>query len=60
VPRAAISSETFRPKDPAVLASFGIRNAVVPGTGHYLMLEQPAAFNAQLSAAIARTGGTFG
>jgi pimeloyl-ACP methyl ester carboxylesterase len=54
VPRSAISSETFRPKDPRVLASFGIRNVVVPGTGHYLMLERPAVFNAQLAAAVAR------
>jgi pimeloyl-ACP methyl ester carboxylesterase len=56
VPRCAISSETFRPKDPGVLASFGIRSAVVPRTGHYLMLERPAEFNAQLGVAIARMG----
>jgi len=54
IPCHAISSQSFRPKDPEVLAAFGIRNRVMPGTGHYLMLEQPEAFNAELGAAIAR------
>ncbi len=57
VPKSAISSTTFRPKDPALLASFGIDNVVLSGTGHYLMLEQPAAFNALLAAAIERSAG---
>jgi pimeloyl-ACP methyl ester carboxylesterase len=55
VPRHALSSQTFRPKDPEVLAAFGIQDVQVPGTGHYLMLERPAEFNAALAAAIARS-----
>ena len=55
VPRSAISSELFRPKDPAVFMSFGIDNVVLPGTGHYLMLEQPEAFNLLLARAVARS-----
>ena len=58
VPLSAISSATFRPKDASVLASFGIENVVVPGTGHYLMLEQPATFNRALATAVARSTGT--
>jgi pimeloyl-ACP methyl ester carboxylesterase len=52
VPRSCISSETFRPKDPAVLATFGIGSVVLPGSGHYLMLERPKAFNELLLAAL--------
>ena len=55
VPLSAISSATFRPKDPSVMASFGIHNVVMPGTGHYLMLEQPDTFNHALAAAVARS-----
>ena len=51
---ACISSESFRPKDPAVLAAFGIDNVVLPGTGHYLMLERPQAFNELLTGVLAR------
>ena len=54
VPRSCISSESFRPKDPAVLADFGIDNLVLPGTGHYLMLERPQAFNDLLTDVLAR------
>jgi pimeloyl-ACP methyl ester carboxylesterase len=54
VPLSAISSEYFRPKDDAAFASFGVANVVLPGTGHYVMLEQPREFDAQLAAAIAR------
>ncbi len=54
VPISAISSETFRPKDSAALASFGITNVTMPSTGHYLMLERPDEFNAELAVAIAR------
>jgi pimeloyl-ACP methyl ester carboxylesterase len=52
VPKLAISSQSFRPKDPALLASFGIRHVMVPATGHYLMLERPDAFNAELEAGL--------
>jgi pimeloyl-ACP methyl ester carboxylesterase len=55
VPKSAISSETFRPKDPDTLASFGIRHVVVPHTGHFLMLERPPEFNHHLAAAVARS-----
>ncbi len=55
VPKSAISSETFRPKDPAVFASYGIEPVVIQGTGHYLMLEQPDAFNAALEGALTRS-----
>jgi pimeloyl-ACP methyl ester carboxylesterase len=55
VPKSAISSETFRPKDAGTLASFGIGNVVIPGTGHFLMLEQPAEFNHELKASVARS-----
>jgi pimeloyl-ACP methyl ester carboxylesterase len=55
VPKSAISSETFRPKDPAVFASYAIEHVVIPGTGHYLMLEQPGAFNAALDVALGRS-----
>jgi pimeloyl-ACP methyl ester carboxylesterase len=54
-PRWAISSQTFRPKDPEVLARFGIRHLVVPGTGHYLMLERPEEFDAELESVLAAT-----
>jgi len=54
VPRSSISSESFRPKDGAVLAAFGIDNVVLPGTGHYLMLERPRAFNELLAGVLAR------
>ena len=54
VPRSCISSASFRPKDPAVLATFGIDSVVLPGTGHYLMLERPQAFNELLTAALVR------
>ena len=53
-PRSCISSESFRPKDAAVLAAFGIDNVVLPGTGHYLMLERPQAFNELLAGVLAR------
>jgi pimeloyl-ACP methyl ester carboxylesterase len=53
-PRSSISSESFRPKDAAVLAAFGIDNVVLPGTGHYLMLERPDAFNELLAGVLAR------
>ena len=53
-PRSCISSESFRPKDPAVLAAFGIDNVVLPDTGHYLMLERPQAFNELLAGVLAR------
>ena len=52
-PRSCISSESFRPKDPATLAAFGIDNVVLPGTGHYLMLERPQAFNELLARLLA-------
>jgi pimeloyl-ACP methyl ester carboxylesterase len=52
-PRSCISSESFRPKDPARLAAFGIDNVVLPGTGHYLMLERPQAFNELLAGVLA-------
>lgn len=55
VPLSAISSTTFRPKDAELLATFGIHNVVLPGTGHYLMLEQPATFNRALATAVARS-----
>jgi len=55
VPKSAISSETFRPKDAQVLASFGISNVVVPGSGHYLMIERPIEFNRELAAAVSRS-----
>ena len=55
VPVSAISSATFRPKDPTVMTSLGIHNVVMPGTGHYLMLEQPATFNRALAAAVTRS-----
>jgi pimeloyl-ACP methyl ester carboxylesterase len=55
VPKSAISSETFRPKDADILASFGIGNVVVPDTGHYLMLQRPPAFNRELKTAVARS-----
>lgn len=54
VPRSCISSESFRPKDAAALAAFGIDNVVLPGTGHYLMLERPQAFNELLDGVLAR------
>ena len=54
VPRSCISSESFRPKDPVVLAAFGIDNVVLPGTGHYLMLERPHAFNELLVGLLTR------
>jgi pimeloyl-ACP methyl ester carboxylesterase len=53
-PRSCISSESFRPKDSAVLAAFGIDNVVLPDTGHYLMLERPQAFNELLNRVLAR------
>jgi sigma-B regulation protein RsbQ len=56
VPISAISSETFRPKDTGALAAFGITNVTMPSTGHYLMLERPDDFNAELALAIARAG----
>ena len=52
-PRSCISSESFRPKDPGTLAAFGIENVVLPGTGHYLMLERPQAFNELLAGVLA-------
>jgi pimeloyl-ACP methyl ester carboxylesterase len=55
VPKWAISSETFRPKDSETFASFGITNITVPRTGHYLMLERPEEFNRELATAIARS-----
>ena len=55
VPVSAISSETFMPKDSAAFADYGIRNSVVDGSGHYLMLERPDAFNAELVVAISRS-----
>ena len=56
VPRSAISSATFRPKDPDTFASYGIdHTVVVPGTGHYLMLERPDAFNEALERALGRS-----
>jgi pimeloyl-ACP methyl ester carboxylesterase len=54
VPVSAISSEYFRPKNEAAFASFGITNVMLPGTGHYVMLERPREFDAALAAAIAR------
>ena len=32
-----------------------VEHVVVPGTGHYLMLEQPVGFNCELAAAVARS-----
>jgi pimeloyl-ACP methyl ester carboxylesterase len=55
VPISAISSETFRPKDPVAFASYGIRNVVISASGHYLMLERPDEFNAELASAVARS-----
>lgn len=54
VPKTAISSESFRPKDPEVLAAFGIEQRMVAGSGHYLMLERPRECNRELAAAIGR------
>jgi pimeloyl-ACP methyl ester carboxylesterase len=54
VPISAISSETFRPKDVATFASFGIHNVAIEGSGHYVMLERPEEFNTELAAAISR------
>jgi pimeloyl-ACP methyl ester carboxylesterase len=54
-PVSAISSETFRPKDDQAFASFGIAHVVIPGTGHYLMLQRPDDFNAELAAALTRS-----
>jgi pimeloyl-ACP methyl ester carboxylesterase len=56
VPLAAISSETFRPKDNAAFAAIGIRHVVIAGTGHYLMLERPEEFNAELANAVSLSG----
>jgi pimeloyl-ACP methyl ester carboxylesterase len=53
VPKTAIASETFRPKDPATLAAFGIDHVVIPRTGHYLMLERPSEFNEHLARTVA-------
>jgi pimeloyl-ACP methyl ester carboxylesterase len=55
VPRSAISSATFRPKDPSVLEGFLVEHVVLPGTGHYLMLERPGEFNILLARAISRS-----
>jgi pimeloyl-ACP methyl ester carboxylesterase len=55
VPNSAISSETFRPKDPVAFTSYGILNVVISGSGHYLMLERPDEFNAELASAVARS-----
>jgi pimeloyl-ACP methyl ester carboxylesterase len=52
---SAISSETFMPKDSVAFATYGIRNSVVKGSGHYLMLERPDDFNAELAVAISRS-----
>jgi pimeloyl-ACP methyl ester carboxylesterase len=54
VPISAISSETFRPKDVATFASFGIHHVAIRGSGHYVMLERPEEFNTELAAAISR------
>jgi pimeloyl-ACP methyl ester carboxylesterase len=48
-PKWAISSQTFRPKDTALLAGFGVRCLAVERTGHYLMLERPDDFNRALA-----------
>ena len=56
VPRWAISCETFRPKDPAILAAHGVTDVQVPGTGHYLMLEDPQRFNARLAEVLSAIG----
>lgn len=51
VPAIAINPEHPR-GDVASLARHGIRTMLVPGAGHFVMLEDPAAFNRALSAAM--------
>jgi pimeloyl-ACP methyl ester carboxylesterase len=48
VPLVAINPE-YRPTDQASLARHGIDCVLVPGVGHFLMLEDPARFNRVLA-----------
>jgi len=51
VPLVAINPE-YRPTDQASLARHGIDCVLVPGVGHFLMLEDPARFNLVLEEVI--------
>ena len=51
-PMTAINSDK-RPTDTDALESYGIRTLIMPGVGHFLMLENPDAFNRVLSDAMA-------
>lgn len=52
-PMVAINSD-MRPTDIEALEHYGIQTLIVPGVGHFLMLENADTFNSMLSEAIAR------
>jgi pimeloyl-ACP methyl ester carboxylesterase len=52
VPIVAINSDS-RPTDIEALERYGIRTLIVPGVGHFMMLENPETFNRLLSETIA-------
>lgn len=58
LPHAAVNAG-YKPTDADSLARHGVKAFVVPGTGHFLMLEQPIAFNGFLSDAIEYIAGLW-
>lgn len=56
-PVFAINSD-FKPNDAAALARHGIDLRVVPGVGHYVMMEDPDGFNAALAGIIGGFSGS--
>jgi pimeloyl-ACP methyl ester carboxylesterase len=47
----------YRPTDVEALRRYGVETELVPGVGHFLMLEDPAAFNRALSEVVERFTG---
>jgi pimeloyl-ACP methyl ester carboxylesterase len=62
VPIIAINSDLHRPTDEARIRKSAptFRSIIVPGAGHFLMLESPQRFNAVLLQAIASLEKTDG
>ena len=55
LPVIAINSDNA-PTDVASLEHYGVQVIIMPGVGHFLMMEDPKRFNGLLSTAVDRLG----
>ena len=56
IPKQMINAD-YKPTDSAAAARLGVQVEIMPCTGHFVMLQEPAAFNRRLEQTVARIAG---